>query len=471
MNKLLRLLTLCSLLLPPAASAADLTLADAARVVGLHVGAAIDHHLSEERWQVAAREFTSATVENSLKWWAVSPAPGVYDFTRADRAVELAEERGLRVRGHTLFWDRLNGKPAWLAGEVAAAPDPAARLMELMETHAATVVGRYAGRLAHWDVVNEPLKLLGGNLDPANFYYQTLGEEYIDLALHAAHAADPEALLFVNEALTETLAAKFDGLIALVERLLARGAPLHGVGLQGHYALSRPDRIALQAQLERIAALGLVVELTEVDIVLSLFASEPDPLAAQADAYADLFEACLAVPACTGITTWGIDDGDTWLDSFFLTAPNAPNRPLLFDALLRPKPAYDAVLEALRARIAEVAIDVKPGSSRNPIHPRSRGVVPVALLGSDTFDVLDVDPATLVFGPRRTGIAHRRGPALEDVDDDGLLDLIGHFRVRRTGIAPGDEEACLSGRNLDGEAFRGCDAIQTRRGRARRLWR
>ncbi|UCE85092.1 MAG: endo-1,4-beta-xylanase [Deltaproteobacteria bacterium] len=446
--------------LAPSAGATHLApgaLAEAAHRVGFHVGAAIDHDLDAARREIAAREFTSATLENSLKWGPLSPAPGVYDFSRADAVIDWAEPSGLRVRGHTLFWDRLNGTPGWLADEVAAAPDPAAHLRQRMETHAQTVVGRYAGRLSQWDVVNEPLAALRGDLDPLNLFVQTLGESYLDIAFRAAHAADPDAELFLNETLVELLPAKFEGLIALVERMLARGVPIHGVGLQGHFLLAPPDPFALRSQLERIAALGLRVELTEVDIPISLFASAPDPLAAQAQAYGDLFEACVSVRACTGITTWGVDDGHTWLDSFFLTQQNAPNRPLLFDASGQPKPAYDAAVAALALRIIDVDVDVAPGDPGYRINPSSRGVVAVAILGADGFDVFDIVPATLGFGPAGAPLAHAHGPHYEDVNEDGRTDLLAHYRTQQTGLSAGDPDACVSGRTVDGLAFAGCD--------------
>jgi endo-1,4-beta-xylanase len=431
-------------------------LAERARLVEFEVGTAIDTHLDDARRELATLEFTSATIENRLKWAALSAAPGIYDFSPADEMVELAEQRGLRVRGHTLFWHRLNGMPKWLEGEVTSAPNPAARLTELMEDHATTVVERYAGRLAHWDVVNEPLSLLFGN-----FFFQILGESWLDIAFHSAHAADPEALLFLNETLTEFRPPKFDGLVNVVEGMLARGVPVHGVGLQGHFGLWPPDRALLRDQLERIAALGLVVELREVDIPLPLFVNEPDPLGAQAEAYADVFAACLAVPACTGITVWGVDDSRTWLDTFILTRANAPNRPLLFDEELSPKPAYHAAVAELELLIEPVDLDVKPESETNHINLSSRGVIPVAILGSPALDVHDIDPESLGFGLAHVGIAHKKGPHYQDVDDDGAIDLMAHFRTSETGIEPGDVEVCASGRISDGAAFEGCDAIIT----------
>jgi hypothetical protein len=113
---------------------------------------------------------------------------------------------------------------------------------------------------------------------------------------------------------------------------------------------------------------------------------------------------------------------------------------------------------SVEAATLAVAIDIRPGSPRNRVNPFARGVVAVALLGADGFDVTQVDVASVGFGPASAPPVHSRR---HDVDGDGRMDLVTHHRIPQTGIAPGDVEACLRGQTLDGTPLGGCDEVDS----------
>ncbi len=118
--------------------------------------------------------------------------------------------------------------------------------------------------------------------------------------------------------------------------------------------------------------------------------------------------------------------------------------------------------------VQEVAIDIKPGSYPNSINlKKENGVIPVAILGSATFDVTTVDVTTLSFGPGGASPAHDLtdpnvyADHLQDVNEDGYIDLVSHYVSSESGIVSGDTSACLSGEYGGGLPFTGCDSVRT----------
>lgn len=354
---------------------ADCTLAEAARQSGIFAGAAVANGIPAKEAAGVLAHFNAVTTENAFKWSSLSRAEGVYDFRYTDELVRFALRNGLRLRGHTLFWHR-SQLPQYVRDAVESADDPAARLRAIMRRHVRAVVGRYRGRVPVYDVVNEPLSLLEPGFDtadsalsPANVFFNALGVEYIAEAFRLVHEVDPNAKLFLNEFIWDPRHGdpKADFFLDLVRDLVASGVPIHGVGLQTHGVLGVTSPVfpetagSFREYMDAFADLGLVVEITELDVALPLLAGAPDPLQAQADVYRRVATACATAASCTGVTVWGVHDGETWLDDFPLTAPFAPNRPLLLDPSLRPKPAYFAVRDALLTRCDTA--EARPGSA------------------------------------------------------------------------------------------------------------
>jgi endo-1,4-beta-xylanase len=325
------------------------------------LGAALDSEMPRDQRSDLLAHFDAVTTENAFKWGDMSPGRGQTKFATADRMVAWARRHRLRLRAHNLFWHRLQ-TPRWVRPLIERSRRPKATLRRLMHDRIRKVVSRYAGRIDVWDVVNEPLALFGAGWDTAdtaltaeNFFYTTLGERYIDDAFRWTHRADPKGKLFLNELVWNPALgdAKADALLGLVRRLKRRGVPIDGVGIQTHgmLGLAPPSFPGSTASLVRymraLVRLGVKVEITELDVALPLLPPSPDPFAAQAALFRRVAAACGRVRACTGLTVWGLRDPDTWLDTYEVTAGNAPNRPLLLDARGRPKPAYRAVVEAL----------------------------------------------------------------------------------------------------------------------------
>lgn len=122
-----------------------------------------------------------------------------------------------------------------------------------------------------------------------------------------------------------------------------------------------------------------------------------------------------------------------------------------------PETFANIIAESL---FVEAKIDIKPGSDLNSINPFSRGVIRVAILTTEDFDALTVDDDTVRFGPAEAEKKHRRAH-VKDIEGDGDLDLVLHFRTQDTGMARGDTEACVTGESYDGVPIMGCDSVRT----------
>jgi endo-1,4-beta-xylanase len=257
--------------------------------------------------RILEQEFNSIVVEHHLKWAPLlrggdgAANLSQYDFTHADSIVEWALQRKIKVKGHVLVWA--------VTSPMVIKDLSCLDLREQLKRHIFTVMGHYRGRIHEWDVVNEPLAPDGSLAK--NVFLQKLGLDYVELAFQWAHEADPTAVLILNENKVEGIVgAKSDCFYELVADLVAKGVPLHGVGLQAHLNAAGtgrhrcPTPRMIKQQIRRFGDLGLKVNISEMDVRVSQLPAELRQKA-QRQVYHDVLAAAMTEPSFTGVWLWG----------------------------------------------------------------------------------------------------------------------------------------------------------------------
>jgi endo-1,4-beta-xylanase len=309
------------------------TLRSLAEAKGRYFGTALttgDLNVSGEA-NVAAAQFDMVTPGNEMKWDTTEPSRGSFNFGPGDQIVSFAQAHGMRVRGHNLVWH--SQLPGWVSSL------PSNQVQSAMETHISTEAAHYKGKVYAWDVVNEPFNE-DGTLRQ-DVFYKAMGTGYIADALRTAHAADPNAKLYLNDYNIEGTNAKSNGMYALAQSLLSQGVPLGGIGLESHFIVGQVPSSML-SNMQRFAALGLDVAVTELDDRIPLPASSAN-LQQQGTDYATVVNDCLTVARCVGVSQWGVDDGHSWIPGTFPGYGAAT----MYDSSYQPKPAYTAAVNAL----------------------------------------------------------------------------------------------------------------------------
>jgi GH35 family endo-1,4-beta-xylanase len=304
-----------------------------------------------------ASQYNRVTPEISMKPGPIHPQENSWNWTQADALVSFCEKHNIAVMGHTLLWHSQTNP--WFFEN--ATRDVA---LERMRNHIHTLVGRYKGRIAGWDVVNEAINDGGDattgkteNLRAAP-WLKAVGPDYLLHAFRFAREADPAAALHYNDYNIES-GPKHQSSLRLLERLQSEGAPITTVGIQGHWSVARITSEKLddiEKAIENYKALKLKVAITELDITMAGDGggqlgsgrrgrgAAPPPTAemleAQAVAYGKLFALFLKhEDVVDRVTFWGLNDARSW---------RAGQYPLVFDRENQPKPALQAIVEAAK---------------------------------------------------------------------------------------------------------------------------
>lgn len=310
------------------------------------VGAAVStYHLKHNPpyRKLIVDQFNSVTAENAMKFEQLHPSQHEFRWSAADELVNFAREKGMRVHGHTLIWAAKN--PKWVKefkGDRVA-------WQNLLRTHIQTIINHYKVNVHSWDVVNEAFTEEGTL--KKSVWLEKLGPEYIELAFRYAHEADPEALLFYNDYGHEYGGKKLNAILKMVGDFKRKNVPIHGLGLQTHIVARIPEK-NIRYGITAASKSGLLIHISELEISVKYnkpkaFLLDNQLAQIQAQKYKAVFEAYAAIPKSQqfGITTWNVGDRDAFRNS------GSKNRdhPMMFDYEYQPKPAFNAVVESLKA--------------------------------------------------------------------------------------------------------------------------
>lgn len=388
------------------------------------IGTAINTGIAFERdsavVQIVETHFNSLSPESDMKAETIHPSPDRWDFSNPDRYVEFGRRRGMHIHAHTLLWH--NQTPAFFWFNADGSRRTLDAVKEELHTYIKRVCSHYRGKVDSWDVVNEVVAEDGGYADKGWVTaFGGDGDELVRLAFRYAAKYDPHAELYLNE-YNVWRPEKLNGILRIVRMLRSEGIRIDGVGIQGHWGLNYPELHLVEAAIDSLAANGLKVAVTELDIdVLPLTCegqvsgkSLQDPLYRQPEfeawldpytqglpesvqaqltqRYRELFELFYRHRhQIDRVALWGVHDAMSWKNHYPI--PNRTNYPLLFDRQLAAKPALQAV------------IDVPTQSEQFPMPVVTRPEIPARRVSLSDFGAVG-DGQTLCSDAFREAIEH-----------------------------------------------------------------
>lgn len=334
-------------------------------LIGAALSATIIKQQDPQLIALVNKDFNSITPENCMKWGEMRNEDGSWKWQDADAFVDFGVKHKLHMVGHTLGWH--SQIPDSVFKNKDGTYVTKAELAKRQKEHITTIVSRYKGKLAAWDVVNEAVG--DDNKMRDSHWYKIMGDDFLVNAFNLAHEVDPKAHLMYNDYNNER-PEKRQATIDMIKRLQQRGTPIHGLGMQAHIGLET-NMQDFEDSILAYSALGLKVHLTELDIdvlpsvwnlpvaeISTRFEYKPerDPYTKGlpkeideklAKAYESLFKILLKHrDKIDRVTFWGVSDDASWLNDFPINGRT--NYPLLFDRKHEPKAAYFRLLDLKR---------------------------------------------------------------------------------------------------------------------------
>ena len=307
---------------------------------------------------ILERECGVLVPENELKWQFARRTPD-FDFRAFDGIVDYAVAKGLKLRGHTLFWLPEKWYPRWLVKHDFGA-QPATEAAKLLAEHVRMVARRYGTRISSYDVVNEAIEPATGEIRDTVMTRAMGGEALLDLMFHTARAEAPHAQLVYNDYMSWERGTEDEthirGVLKLLEGFRKRGTPVHALGIQSHIRLLKKAPVAeilressgpWRRFLDAVVGMGYDLVITEFDVNDR---EAPDDILVRDRMVADYARAYLDVmlsyKQLGDVLAWGMVDRYNWLTGFDPRADRSIKRGTPYDAQFRPKLLRQAVADA-----------------------------------------------------------------------------------------------------------------------------
>jgi GH35 family endo-1,4-beta-xylanase/enterochelin esterase-like enzyme len=354
---------------------------------------------SPEQMALVKRNFNSVTAENDMKPGMLHPAEGVWNWGPADSIANWCRRNGVKMRGHCLCWHAQFAD--WMFTDKQGKPVTKEVFYKRMREHIHAVINRYKDVVYAWDVLNEAISD-GGGQDGSPYrktrQLELCGDEFIVKIFQYAREADPTAKLFYND-YNAFEPGKRDRIYEMVRKMKAAGAPIDGIGMQGHYNVYGPSDELFEAAIEKYSEIVSEVQITELDVRVNeqmggqlqfdrgRGGEVPQHLRTLQEAeYAKLFRVMRRhKDVITNVTFWNLSDADSWV--------GVDNYPLPFDKNFHPKNVYYIIKNFNPSGdVQSVKEDFKPSSKNQPgqLYPmvNSQGYARFRLYAPDAKSVI-----------------------------------------------------------------------------------